>query len=125
MAEETVGTMGQAGEINITSDMMTKAKDAISKYKSAIEDAYDKLDKTIDGIQNDFTGAAATGFNTFYTEQIKSMLEKEKGTIYTLLSVLDSICQSALEQLPGESGVDNELAKINNPNNGQTATPTN
>lgn len=127
MAEETMGTMGTEGTINITSEMMQKAKDAITAYQDIISTAYSDLTQTVDGIKESFTGAAGNGYRTFYETQIKTMFEKESGTLDKHLAVLTDICDSALSQLPGDNGIDEELAKVNNQNQdgGQNVAPTN
>lgn len=118
MAEETNGTMGAAGEINIKNEMMTKAMQAIATYQEKVEAAYKTLTETVEGLTANFDGAASKGYQTFYENQIKTMLEPQKGNLAKLLSVLNDICDSAQKQLSGEEGVDAELAKINSQNSG-------
>lgn len=112
--ETAVGTMGNTGTINITSQMMKDAMQAITDYKDAIKTAYSLLEKEMGTISGNFVGAAANGFNKFYTDSIVPML-KENGNLSKMLDSLYQICESALKQLPGEEGVDENLAKINNP----------
>lgn len=121
--QTAVGTMGTQHAINITSQMMTDAMKAITDYKSAVETAYSSLETTMDGIPNNFTGAAANGFNKFYTESVKPMLEKN-GSLAKMLDSLYDICDSAQKQLPGQDGVDESLAKINNQNAGGAGAVT-
>lgn len=117
MAEEAIGTMGTQGTIEITSAMMKAAKDAITQYQTDVAAAFANLADTVEGIQSSFSGSAAAGFNTFYTERINEML-KENGTLSKLLKSLYDICDSAQKQLPGDEGTDEALAKINNPSSG-------
>lgn len=127
MAEENIGTMGTAGEINIKSEMMTKAMAAITAYQDSVKTAYSDLDTVVTGLKTSFEGSASNGYQTFYDTQIKTMLDPQTGSLAQLLSSLYDICDSALQQLPGDDGVDAELAKINNQNSGggQAAAPTN
>lgn len=118
MAEENIGTMGAAGEINIKNEMMTQAMQAIATYQESVKNTYKTLTETVEGVKGSFEGAASKGYQNFYETQIKAMLEPETGNLAKLLSVLNDICDSALKQLPGDEGVDAELAKINSQNSG-------
>ncbi len=128
MAEENIGTMGADGEINIKSEMMTQAMQAIATYQESVKNTYKTLTETVEGVRGSFEGAASNGYQKFYETQIKKMLEPKTGNLAKLLSVLNDICDSALKQLPGDGGVDAELAKINSQNSGDgqaVATGTN
>ena len=49
----------------------------------------------------------------FYTNKIEAMLKQEDGSVYQLLNALKGFCEAARDQIPGETGVDNELGKVN------------
>ena len=117
--QTAVGTMGMTGTINITSQMMKDAITAITNYREAVKSAYASLVKEMGTVPTNFTGAAANGFNKFYTESIEPML-KENGSLEAMLNSLEDICKSALAQLPGEEGIDESLAKVNHQNAGGT-----
>ncbi|HCJ41283.1 hypothetical protein [uncultured Ruminococcus sp.] len=110
---QEVGTMGMQGTINMTSQMMADALKAIETYRGSIETATSNLDAQYATVKANFTGDAANGLQEFYTNKIDSMLHKESGNIYKLLDALKSICESIRDQIPGDSGVDNEMGKVN------------
>lgn len=117
--QTAVGTMGESGTINITSQMMNDAMNAITNYKGEVQTAYNSLVNAMGEIPANFKGAAANGFNKFYSGSIAPMLEKG-GNLEKMLDSLYDICKSALEQLPGENGIDASLAQINNQSAGGT-----
>ena len=49
----------------------------------------------------------------FYEKKIEAMLKQESGSVYQLLNALQGFCEAARDQIPGDSGVDNELGKVN------------
>jgi len=108
-------TMGRAGEINITQEMMTAAIKAIDAYRAAAEQEYANIENAVNslGIGSEFKGSAASGYQTFYTDKVQPMLKKEDGSLAQLLDALKSICESTRDQIPGGEGVDDELGKIN------------
>jgi uncharacterized protein YukE len=104
--------MGTTGTINMTKDMMDKAISAIDTYQTSITTINTELDNEIKGlIPSSFSGAAATGFNTFYTNNI------QPNTGENLKKMLDSlrdICNTIKKQIPGDQeGVDDKLAEGN------------
>lgn len=118
MAEETNAKMGSVGKINITVEMMTSAISAIDTYLESVKTEYTNISNAITGlgIGTSFKGSAANGFKTFYDNNIDPMLKKDGG-LEKMLTSLRDICESARKQIPGEAGVDDELAKINNQGN--------
>lgn len=117
MADETtgtVGTMGASGQINITSAMMTNAISAIDDYMATVKTEYGNISGAMSTLTAEyFNGSASNGFRNFYNNKIDPMLNNE-GSLIKMLQSLRGICESAMKQLPGESGVDEGLAEINN-----------
>ncbi|MGN0677042.1 MAG: hypothetical protein ACI4K5_04795 [Ruminococcus sp.] len=117
MADETTvtaGTMGSGGQINITSAMMTNAISAIDDYMATVKTEYGNISGAMSTLTAEyFNGSASNGFRNFYNTKIDPMLNNE-GSLIKMLQSLRGMCESALKQLPGESGVDEGLAEINN-----------
>lgn len=112
-ANQDVGTMGVQGTVNMSVQMMTDALNAIAAYKEAIETAFNNLNTQYANVTANFTGDAANGLQEFYQNKIESMLKQESGSVYQLLNALKGFCEAARDQIPGETGVDSELGKVN------------
>ncbi len=113
-----MANMGTTGTINITKDMMDKAITAIDTYQTTITTLNGELVDEIDGIiPSSFSGSAATGFKTFYTNNI----EPNTGENLTkMLGSLKTICETVKKQIPGDNeGVDDQLGS-GNTNAGQS-----
>ena len=115
MAEaiQDVGTMGSQGTVNMSTQMMTDALNAITAYKEAIETAFSNLNTHYANVTANFTGDAANGLQDCYTNKIEVMLKKDTGSVYQILNTLKGFCETARDQIPGDAGVDNELGKVN------------
>lgn len=106
--------MGTKGLINLTSNMMKDAKSAINEYRETVRGLNQQLTSEITNlIPSSFSGAAADGYQKFYTESIVPNLDvdSENGGLYKMLSTIDSICDSINQQIPDLEGVDDQLAK--------------
>ena len=110
---QDVGTMGTQGTVNMSTQMMTDALNAIAAYKEAIDGAFSNLNTQYANVTANFTGDAANGLQEFYQNKIESMLKQESGSVYQLLNALKGFCEAARDQIPGETGVDSELGKVN------------
>lgn len=107
-----MANMGTTGTINITKDMMDNAITAIDTYQTTITTLNQSLTTEINGlIPSSFSGSAAQGFKTFYTEKI----EPNTGTNLTkMLDSLKNICDTVKKQIPGDTeGVDDQLGEGN------------
>ncbi len=104
--------MGSTGTVNITPEMMTNAKAAVSTYRETLTGLQQRLQGVVDGlIPSGFSGSAANGFKTFHTNKIDTDLFV--NGILPLLETIDSICDGILKALPDAEGVDEQLAAGN------------
>ncbi len=103
--------MGSTGTVNITPEMMTNALKAIADYREQSTSLHDQLADEVENlIPGNFSGSAADGFKTFYTEKI----EPAVGTGLTqLLDALRDICQGTLDAIPNTEGLDDQLGEGN------------
>jgi len=103
--------MGSKGIVNITPEMMTNALKAIEDYREQATSLHDQLSNEVTTLYpGNFSGSAADGFNTFYTEKI----EPAVGTGLTqLLDALRDICQGTLDAIPNTDGLDDQLGEGN------------
>jgi uncharacterized protein YukE len=97
--------------VNITSQMMTNASNAIDEYRKKTEGYHTELTDTVNTlIPGSFSGAAAEGFQHFYTNSIEPAI----GTDLTeLLKSLENIVDETLKALPGGNGLDDQLGEGN------------
>lgn len=103
--------MGSTGTVNITQKMMTDIKDAVADYRAKAKTLQEQLDGEVTKlIPGSFSGAAASGFETFYT---KNIVPANGEGLEQLLKAIDDIAQGALEALPGGNGLDDQLAEGN------------
>lgn len=107
-----MANMGSTGTINITKAMMDNAIQAIDDYQSSVTAINGKLQTEIDNlIPTSFSGSAATGFKTFYDNQIVPNVGEN---LTNMLNSLKSICESVKAQIPGDDqGVDDQLGQGN------------
>ncbi len=103
--------MGSKGIVNITPEMMTNALKAIEDYREQSTNLHSQLSNEVTTLYpGNFSGSAADGFNTFYTEKI----EPAVGTGLTqLLDALRDICQGTLDAIPNTDGLDDQLGEGN------------
>ena len=114
-----MANMGITGTINMTKDMIDNAIKAITTYQSTITKLNTQLAGEINGlIPSSFSGAAATGFKTFYTTNV----EPNAGENLTkMLNQLSQLCETIKKSIPGETdGVDDQLGS-GNTNAGKSA----
>ncbi len=104
--------MSEERTIHITKLMMEDAITAIDTYSKSVESNYAELHQQVSGLDKSFTGSAATGFQSFYTDKIDPLL-KDGGTLPEMLKALKSICESIRDQLPGAEGVDEQMKNVN------------
>ncbi|MCQ2469952.1 MAG: WXG100 family type VII secretion target [Ruminococcus sp.] len=104
--------MGTTGTVNVTPEMMKAALAAIETYRSTTSTIFETLDGVVTGlIPSNFSGSAADGFSSFFTNKITPVAtDSLKG----MLDALDSICQGILDAIPEANGVDEQLATANN-----------
>jgi uncharacterized protein YukE len=103
--------MGSTGTVNITPEMMKNALNVIEEYRTQSTALYDQLSNEVANlVPGNFSGSAADGFKTFYTEKI----EPAVGTGLTqLLDALRDICQGTLDAIPNTDGLDDQLGEGN------------
>lgn len=103
--------MGSTGTVNITQKMMTDIMNAVSDYRGKAKALQERLDSEVKSlIPGNFSGAAAQGFEDFYTNNIATA--NGEG-LDNLLKAIDDIAQSTLDAIPGGSGLDDQLADGN------------
>jgi len=103
--------MGNTGTVNITPEMMKNALTAIEDYRTATNSLYEKLDGTVSGlIPSSFSGSAADGFSSFFTNKITPVATEG---LKNILDALQSICQGTLDAIPDANGIDEMLATEN------------
>lgn len=103
--------MGSTGTVNITHKMMADIKQAVENYRGKANALAAELDGEVNGlIPLYFSGAAAEGFKTFYTNNI---VPANGEGLTNLLNVIDEIAQSILDAIPGANGLDDQLADGN------------
>lgn len=107
-----MASMGSTGTVNISKQMMDDAVTAIENYQETINSLNSELQNEIDGlIPTSFSGSAANGYKTFYTEKIYPNITEG---LTKMLDSLKSICDSVKAQIPGEEqGVDEALGQGN------------
>lgn len=104
--------MGSTGTVNVSPEMIKNALKAIDDYRTVASAEYTTLNDTVTGlIPTSFSGSAATGFSTFYTNKIEPLTGKN---LTDLLNALEEICNGILSAIPAAEGVDEKLAEGNN-----------
>jgi hypothetical protein len=103
--------MGSKGTVNITTQMMTSALNAIEEYRKTTGTLHTTLTDTVNTlIPGSFSGAAAEGFQHFYSNTIEPAIDTD---LTTLLKSLEDIVNETLNALPGGSGLDDQLGEGN------------
>ena len=110
--------MGTTGTVNITASMMDAAIAAIADYQEQIKSLNTQLSNEVTGlIPSSFSGAAATGFETFFNN---SILPNCTTNLTNMLDSLTQICTSIKNAIPGiDQGVDEQLGQGNSGAAGQ------
>jgi len=104
--------MGSNGMVNITQQMMNDILSAVSDYRGKATALAQRLDDTVNGmIPANFDGNAATEFKGFYTKNIVENLIEEG--LKKLLEAIEAMASGILEAIPGEGGLDDQLADGN------------
>lgn len=103
--------MGSTGTVNITVKMMTDIKDAVDAYRTKADSLAAELQEEVTRLLSEnFSGAAAEGFKSFYENNI---LPANKDGLTNLLKAIDDIAQSTLDAIPGGGGLDDQLGEGN------------
>ena len=104
--------LGTTGTLNVTTEMIKNALDAIDAYRTEANNLHKQLTDIVDGlIPADFSGNAATGYKTFYNGKIEPLID---SNLEQYLKALEDICGAIKSQIPDQSGVDESLATENN-----------
>ena len=105
--------MGSTGTVNVTIEMMSNALSALEQYEATTKSLYTRLDSEVNNlIPGSFSGSAATGFQTFYTNRIEPVTGK---ALTEIIATLRNIFESIQKQIPGmDQGVDEQLGQGNN-----------
>lgn len=103
--------MGKTGTVNITPEMMRNALKAIEDYKGKADSYHTNLTTTVESlIPGNFSGNAAIGFKSFYTEKIEKAIGE---SLDKLIKALNDIMQGTLEAIPDTDGLDDKLGEGN------------
>lgn len=103
--------MGSTGAVNITKGMMADITSAVNDYRQKTNVLAQKLeDEVNDLIPEYFNGDAARGFKSFYD---KNIVPANGEGLKNLLDAIDNIADSILKAIPGEGGLDEQLADGN------------
>ncbi|MDR2492228.1 MAG: hypothetical protein LBD25_02025 [Coriobacteriales bacterium] len=108
-------TMGSTGTVNMTPEMISNAKTAVSDYRGIASGLHTRLGDAVTSlVPGSFSGSAAEGFKYFYDNNIATVTDTaEVGTLGKLLKALDDILDSILKQIPGPEALDDELGDGN------------
>ena len=104
--------MGSTGTVNMSVQMFKDIVTAVEEYEGKAKAYKEELEGIISGlVGKDFTGSAATGFQNFYTSKI----EPANGQGLTdLMTAIKDIADAAMNAIPGETGLDEQLAEASN-----------
>lgn len=103
--------MGSTGTVNITRGMLDNIKKAVDEYQQKADSLAQRLGEEVTGLIPDhFNGDAARAFETFYTENI---VPANVDGLNKLLEAIRDIADSILKAIPGEGGLDEQLAEGN------------
>lgn len=107
-----MANMGSTGTVNISKSMMDNAVSAIEDYRTTVTSLNTSLSEVVKGlIPSSFSGAAAQGFEDFYTNKIEPNVNEN---LMKMLDALKEICETIKSQIPGENqGVDDQLGEGN------------
>ena len=108
--------MGSTGTVNITPEMMTAALRAVEEYESVTSNLYTRLDNVVSGlIPGSFSGSAAQGFETFYTNNIEPATGQ---AVKDIIELLKNIINGINDAIPKDGdGLDDQLGSLNRSNN--------
>jgi uncharacterized protein YukE len=103
--------MGSTGTVNITPEMMQNALAAVEDYRTKSANLNKELGETVENlIPANFSGSAADGFKFFYTSKIEPAVGEE---LTKLLNTLKDMFDATLKAIPGDQGIDEQLASEN------------
>lgn len=103
--------MGSTGTVNITPEMMRNALSVIEEYQTKTNSLHTQLTDTVNAlIPGSFSGNAADGFKTFYTDKIEPAVG---DNLTKLIQALHDIVQGTLEAIPDTDGLDDQLGEEN------------
>lgn len=109
--------MGTTGTVNITPEMISAAKSAVEDYESTVQGLYSRLDSVVSNlIPGSFSGSAANGFQTFYTNSILPVVNtsEETSAIMGIIKLLKDILDGINNAIPKDTdGLDDQLGTQN------------
>lgn len=109
--------MGTTGTVNITPEMISAAKSAVEEYESTVQGLYSRLDTVVSNlIPGSFSGSAANGFQTFYTNQIMPVVNTsdQNSAIMGIIKLLKDILDGIDKAIPKDTdGLDDQLGTQN------------
>ena len=99
--------MGSTGTVNITPEMISAALSAVEEYEATSQSLYQRLDTEVNNlIPGSFSGSAASGFQTFYTNQIEPITD--------IIELLRNILNGINDAIPKDGdGLDDQLGTQN------------
>jgi len=104
--------MGSTGTVNITPEMISAALSAVEEYESTTNSLYTRLDGVVSGlIPGSFSGSAAQGFQTFYTNKIEPATGQ---AVKDIIELLRNILNGINDAIPKDGdGLDDQLGSQN------------
>jgi uncharacterized protein YukE len=109
--------MGTTGTVNITPEMITAALNAVEEYESTVQGLYSRLDTVVNNlIPGSFSGSAANGFQTFYTNSIEPVVSTsdQNSAIMGIIKLLKDILEGINNAIPKDTdGLDDQLGTQN------------
>ena len=104
--------MGTTGTVNITPEMISAAKSAVEDYESTVQGLYARLDSVVSNlIPGSFSGSAASGFQSFYTNKIEPITGK---AVTDIIELLRNILNGINDAIPKDGdGLDDQLGTQN------------
>ena len=104
--------MGSTGTVNITPEMISAALSAVEEYEATSQRLYQRLDTEVNNlIPGSFSGSAASGFQTFYTNQIEPITGK---AVTDIIELLRNILNGINDAIPKDGdGLDDQLGTQN------------
>lgn len=115
-------TMGIPKEIYRSPEMMDSALKAIDEYRRTAHFLHVKLSEVVNNlIPSNFNGCAAEGYHQFYVKNVEPVIEatSETGGLAEMLNALEDICKNITKTFTAEDGIDEELAEVNNRQEGR------
>lgn len=103
--------MGSTGTINVSTEMLQNAINAIEDYRQEANTLYTDVANIVsDLIPGNFSGSAATDFKGFYDTKVEPALGQ---SLTELLDGMVSMLEGIKGAIPAEEGVDEALAQAN------------